>query len=82
MRCDDDAPPWTCKSVTFRGQDFVFLEMLDGSGGMLAEPVQLDERNHVRLDEFYGEPFAHVTPDGLIRRYGQTIGTVAGFIAP
>jgi len=81
MRCEhDDAPPWTASPVTFRGQHFVFLKMPDG-GGMLAEPEQLDGDNHVRPDAFYSDPFAHVRADGMIRRYGQTIGTVADLLS-
>jgi len=64
----------------FHRRNFIFLEMLDGSGGMLAEQGQLDTRNHVRVDAFFDDTYAHVRSDGAIRRYGKTIGTIADLV--
>jgi hypothetical protein len=54
--------------------------MPDGSG-LLAEQDQLDADHHVRFEAFFGDPFAHVRADGVIRRNGKNIGTISDLIS-
>ena len=61
--------------VKFRGRDLVWLRNPDGSGP-LALPEHLRPDGSVLADALMSDSYAHVFPDGVVRRYLEEIATV------
>jgi len=67
------------RAVSFQGIDLWFLENEDGTGP-LAPLEHCDDEGNFRSECFLEDSFAHVFEGGIIKRFGQEIGSVADLV--
>lgn len=66
--------------INYNGVDFWFQERADGSGPV--SPLShCDENGELDVFSMFGsDTFAHVGQDRIMRRYGEELGNIDGFI--